>query len=202
MREAMTDNTAKAVPSARKRDRAFREDLERLEPNIPKSHLVAVVLEPNRARLAEFGIQGAVGRLSKRTMVDDRHAVLDDRDLAILADRSLAIYPGCMEGDIVRLPLFGRLARVLRLGLALLLGGGPVGGNDFVQGPASAIGIGLVHVGIEDLDLVTALDVDAAIGSGLAFRIGHGRQPKLDVELEIGAELLLGHDITLARNNL
>src|SRR5438093_520340 len=85
----------------------------------------------------------------------------------------------------------------LRLREAFLLGRGPIRSDDAIQGPADAIGVRLVHVRIEDLDLVAALQIDTAVGPSLACLLGHERQPEFDMELEIRSEFLFGHDVAL-----
>src|SRR5579885_1272861 len=105
-------------------------------------------------------------------------AVLVDRDasrfhlLAVLANRG-------SELNVIALPHRRRLADILER-------------SGHLVDRAAIIVLALQSVAIENLHLVTALDVDAAIAAFLALLVRAIRHAELNVQLEMAVELLLG----------
>src|SRR5438046_1068556 len=88
----------------------------------------------------------------------DLHAVPDDRDACARRLLPRVVEAGGLEGDVVGLPLPGLLRHVL---VGRLLG---------VDRRSAVLERRIVAEGIENLDLVPALDVDAAVRSRLSLR--------------------------------
>src|SRR5690349_6847806 len=97
---------------------------QRLQPDVAIADLAAVVLEADRALLADFLVERAAGHLVERAVVDDRLAVLDDGDLALGRHLAVVVDARRVEGDVVGLPLFWRFVGVLARG------------NDAIEGAA------------------------------------------------------------------
>src|SRR4051794_4682163 len=114
-----------------------------------------MVLEVDRSGHAGVAAEARDGVVDRDLeVVVDRLAIVDDADadgldlLAVAADRGV-------EVDVVALPDGGGLAGVdLRLG-------------DLVD-PAAVVVLAVEAVAVEDLDLVAALEIDAAVAAGLA----------------------------------
>jgi hypothetical protein len=85
--------------------------------------------------------------------------------------------------------------KMMSVGLPLAGGAAGVDEGDvlLVDSAALAVGVGFVLVGVENLELVAAVDVDAAVAAVLAFAGGDGLH-ELDVDLG-GAEGFLRDDI-------
>ena len=88
----------------------------------------------------------------------------------------VALTPGGVEGDVVGLPAERRLA-------------GVDDGDDLLVDRAAVVVLELEAVGVEDLELVTALEVDAAVTAPLALLVGEIGDVELDVHPEV-AELV------------
>src|SRR5882762_3037615 len=105
---------------------------------------------------------------------DDR--IVLHRDPRRVPYRTIRREPGAVENDVVCLPLAGGPAGVHeRRGLS-------------VHGSGLAVGVGLVAVRIEHLDLVMAHQEHAAVTALLTLALGRrGRRP-LDVELDVSED--------------
>ena len=89
-----------------------------------------------------------------------------------------------VEGDVVGLPLERRLAGVHRR-------------DDLLVDRAAVVVLGLQAVGVEDLELVDPVQVDAAVAPALSMRLGHVGHVEFQMQLEV-AESLVGHDVAAA----
>src|SRR5262249_22043639 len=90
--------------------------IDRLEPDVTEADLAAVVLQPQRPGFTELLVEGVARHLVELTVVDDRDAVVDDRQPALLADLALGVHPQAAEANVVGLPVFRRPADVLARG--------------------------------------------------------------------------------------
>ena len=104
-------------------------------------------------------------------VVLDEDAVVEDGERGLSRDLAVLIEERAMIDDVIALPL-ARLAAGVdqRHGTA-------------VQRPALAVRIGLVLIGIEDLDLVLALEEHAAVAAALAGALHLRGRRELDVQL-------------------
>src|SRR5262249_20723979 len=144
-------------------------------PDIPITYWGIVILQRQRLlRLMRLvGLHDAVGHLPDYLLMALRHhAVMDHGDICRLGYlRAFETRP--FEDDVIGLP-FTRLSRRVHQW-------GPLS----VNRRCLAIGVRLVVIGVEHLDLVTAHDQNAAISAPLAISGDfHGRRP-LDVKLDI-----------------
>jgi hypothetical protein len=69
-------------------------------------------------------------------------------------------------------------------------------GGDAVDAAAVVV-LAVEAVTVEDLHLVAALDVDAAVAASLTLGLGQVGYAELDVEVEAASEFLLGNDVAL-----
>ncbi len=122
---------------------------------------------------------GLVGRRpGQHDIVLDQDAVVEDRHPRRPEQLSVLVEARPVEDDVVGLPLAGLAAGVdERRVLA-------------VERRPSTVGIGLVVVAVEDLDLVDVHQEDAAVAPVLAFALDHGRGRPLDMELAVAEPLL------------
>src|SRR5581483_4181388 len=132
-------------------------------------HGIAVVLEHDGAGRA--GVAAHAGRgvvLGDLHLIVDLDAVVvdgDDARLFLLA----AFAHGSLEFDVVALPDRGGLAGIDERG-------------GHAVDAAAIVVLALETVAVEDLHLVAALDVDAAVTAALPARLGHVGDAKLDVQ--------------------
>ena len=126
---------------------------------------------------------GGGGLRADGDVVLDENAVVQDGE-GTVAHGAVRGFLGGAKDDVVGLP-FARLAT-----------GVDQRGAVAVERAALAVGIGLVLVAVQDLDLVAAHQIDAAIAPALAAAFdGGGRRP-LDVHLAV-RELFFGEDAAL-----
>ena len=104
-------------------------------------------------------------------VVLDQDAVLNDGEGRLSRDFAILVEQRAMVDDVERLPFAGFAAGVHQRH-------GPA-----VESAALAVGIGLIVVGIEHLDLELALKEDAAVAATLAGAGHGGRRGELDVQL-------------------
>ena len=158
---------------------------QRADPDIPEADGITVFVEFDKAaRGVGFIVipEAAVGCAAVEFLaVVDDHSVVNDGDVGFLGELTAFIPEWGLPDDVVGLPFAGRAGGVHERGLLTVDGGG------------LAVGVGQVVVGVEDLDLVFAVDVDAVIAAPLTFTDHDGGSGKLEVELEI-AELVAGAD--------
>src|SRR5262249_28663143 len=158
----------------------------RLDPGVAVLNRVAVILEHDRAVLPFLNAADAAGRGGDLLVVDDGQAVLDDGEPGLLEDL-VALAARGVEGDVVGLPPERRLASVDRW-------------DDLLIDRAAVVALGLEAVGVEHLELVDPLEVDAAVPPGLPLGVGHVGNVELEMHLEV-AELLLRLDARLTHRD-
>ena len=134
---------------------------------------------PGPARVAPEAGDGVVD--GDRDVLVDLDAVLPDADARRL-DLPAALELGGVEVDVVGLPDGGGLAGV------------DAWGGHLVDSPAVVVPA-LEAVAVEDLDLVAALEIDAAVAAPLALGLGHVGDAELDVEPEVAVERPPGLDV-------
>ena len=128
----------------------------------------------------------AVGAANQLRPVLDHHPVEQDGDAGFLHHSFVDIPAWRFKDDVISLPFARR-----------------PGGVDErrhlpVNRPRLTVGVGLVLVGIHDLDLVHIVDQNAAVAPGLTVQAaGRIRLGKLHMQLEI-RPLALGADIAAA----
>src|SRR5690606_13247493 len=148
---------------------------ERSDPDVAETHGIAVVLKPDRT--GGRHVRRVLGHLAMPGGTEDRlaglrdHAVQDDRHLGGL-DHPAAFDLRSLEDDVVGVPFAGRL-RGQREGRPLA-----------IDAADRAIGVGRVLVAVEDLDLVHAMEEDAAVPPSLAVAARRFRRLELEVKLE------------------
>src|SRR6266853_833935 len=171
---AGTESDAKAMMSAASIGTSLLRQLP--DPDVPVARRVTVVLQedgkPVRMRLV-VRTRGVHRPAGDDRIVLHQHPVVQHRDPRRVAYRTIRREPGAVENDVVRLPLAGGPAGVHeRRGLS-------------VHGSGLAVGVGLVAVRIEHLDLVMAHQEHAAVTALLPLTLGRrGRRP-LEVELDV-----------------
>ena len=136
-----------------------------LKDDRPLRHLALVLLVLDAGR-----------SLDLRILVD-QDVVLVHGGAGLLHELAVGVEPRCAEEDVERLPL----ARGLR---------GDHLGRRLAVERAALVGLGLLAVGVQDLDLVAALHPDAAVAAALQ------RLAELHVQVAV-AELLLAADVAL-----
>ena len=131
------------------------------------------------ARGGGFFERGGGGVAGEFDVVLDGDAVVFDGDAGVGVFLAVGIPFGGGEVDVVGLPSEGREAEVLAWG------------GDFVEATAFVV-FAIEPEAIEHLNFVTALEVNAAVATGLAASLGHEGQSELDVKGEILEEILAG----------
>ena len=142
----------------------------------------AVVLEVLRRVLVAAG---AVELL----LVVQHHAVVDDRDRGLAGDFAFGIEQRSFEDHIVGVPLPRLLHGVLQRG------------PHAVETAGLTVGVGLVVVHVEHLDLVEAMQEEPGVAAALALTLRRIRGGPFEMELEV-FELLLGLDVARAFHDL
>src|SRR5690349_4166698 len=146
--------------------------VRRHDPDVPVSHRVAVILQPDRAGVGTFGI--ALARRTRNLHVLVDLLAVKDRAYTRILGLLLPVATGGAERDVVRLPLLRRLTRV------------HVRGLDVIHRAAIAEVRLLDAVRIQHLHLVPPLQVHAAVAPRLALRVIRRLwEPELDVQLEV-----------------
>src|SRR5882762_10095080 len=174
---AGTESDAKAMTSAA--NIGTRLVLQLPDPDVPVARRVTVVLQeegkPVRMRLV-VRTRGVHGPAGDDRIVLHQRPVVQHRYPRRVVYRTIRREPGAVENDVVRLPLAGGSAGVHeRRGLS-------------VHGSGLAVGVGLVAVRIEHLDLVVAHQEHTAVTALLTLTLGRrGRRP-LDMELDVSED--------------
>jgi hypothetical protein len=173
---------------ARVDDGAIKAILEAPEPDVPESDGIAVILQEERS---ERGNSGKLCR-SRRTSLDrgsvlNEHAIVQNGKAARF-DGTIRPLFGSAEDDVVGLP-FSRLFR-----------GVDQWRGHSVERTGLSLRIGFILVGIEHLNLVTALEVNAAVAPALPCPLDLGWSGPLNMQLHI-SKLLPGHDAARAVHN-
>src|SRR6266480_2268405 len=154
------------------------------DPDVPVPGRVTVVLqeEGQPVRVWLVARTPPVHRpTGDHRVVLHQHAVVQHRDPRRVPHGPVGREAGPSENDVVGLPLAWGSARVHERRRLT------------VYGPGLAVGVGLVVVRIEYLDLVVCHQDHAAVATLLTFTLRRrGRRP-LDVELHV-AEAALGRD--------
>jgi len=115
-------------------------------------------------------------------VVLDQDAILEDGERGLSRDLAVLIEERAMIDDVITLPL-------TRLAAGVGERDGPA-----VQRGTLAVRIGLVVVGIEDLDLILSVQEHTAVAPALAGALHVRRRGELDVELT-GAEVFRCRDV-------
>ncbi len=155
--------------------------VEGADPDVAVADGVAVVLEDEGCFFGdpvEFG--GGGGFSFDGGMVVDEDAVMEDCEGAG-GRLAIGVGFGGVEDDIVGLPLAGFEAGVYERGFIA------------VEGAGLTIVVGGILVGVEDLDFVSALEVDSAVATSLAFAFDLFGGGPFHVELAV-AEFLFSDE--------
>ena len=164
---------------------------ELANPDIAKMHGLVVILQEQwhlfGMRLVGRALH-VVGWSGQFGVVLHKHAILQNSDVSGMKQLAVGSEARSVEDDVVSLPFAGAQAgihqwRCLR-----------------VNGTGLAIGVSLVLVRIENLELVTAHEIDAAVASALILVVRRVRLGPFDVQLTI-AERLRGTDVAGSGNN-
>ena len=148
--------------------------LELPNPDVAVANWIAVVLENQRAFGCKAGEFGGGGRLAlHRNMVLNQDSVMENREGSWEDGFSVGRLLGCVKDDVVGLP-FTRLAR-----------GVHQGGCVVVEGTRLAVEVGLVVVGVENLDFVAALEVNSTVAPALAVAFDFSGSGPFDMKLAI-----------------
>src|SRR5688572_3562471 len=170
--------------AARGRRAALRP---RQHPHVAVAHLVAVVLQAQRPR-RDLARVAAGGRSGELDVVVDADAVMPHGHARAGGLRAARVEARAGELDVVALPALGWAAGVH--------------GRDVLAVDRAAVAHpGLEAVGVEHLDLVASLHVDAAVAALLAAGLGHGGREEFDV-IEPVAEALLRDQVAGAGDDL
>jgi hypothetical protein len=147
-----------------------------------------VILQQNAPGKSRVLINGSTRRPGDCKIFVYDNAVVDNRDAGIRDLVPVRPEPGRMKRDVVGLPLPGGSAHIGE------------GGTYFVY-PATLIVFSLEAVTVENLDFVSALEIDTAVPSRLPSRLGHERRPEFKVQLKVG-EFPSCHDVPRTRDHL
>lgn len=150
----------------------------RFNPNIAILDEIAMILEEEGASFS-FNHGDAAGGGLDFFIVDGFDAIVDDSDSGFFGHFIVLDFGGA-EGDVIGLPL--------KRGFA-----GVDGRGDLLVDRAAIVVLEFQAVGVEDLQLVDALHVNAAIAASLSLGLGHVGHIKLDVQLE-ALEAVFGLD--------
>src|ERR1017187_2361551 len=137
---------------------------------------MAMVLELDRTTVG-VGLVGSrlepVGPAPEFFVILDENSVVDERDACPFRELAVLVKAGPAKGDIVGLPL-ARGARGVAKRRKLA-----------VNGPGLAVGVGLGLVRVEDLQLKTAHQENAAVTAILALAAGRAGRRPLNMQLNI-----------------
>src|SRR5262249_34928412 len=84
-----------------------------LNPDVAEAHLAAVVLQQDRPGGAELLVDGGAADVVELAVVNNRDAVEDDGDAALLSHLALVIDARGVQGKVVGVPLLRRLDGLL-----------------------------------------------------------------------------------------
>lgn len=187
----MATRAANAPVLARNALHSMVKALQRTIPNIPELHEclfhvgMKVILQHERAGFADAVFPRA-GRLAfNGYVILHQDAVVQNGEGAGSGDLSGCVTGGGVKDDVVALPFAGFAANIDQRNVLAVKGG------------AASVRIGWVFEGIENLDFVVILNIDAAVTASLRFCVGHVRGAEFDVDLG-AAEFAPGIQVAFA----
>ena len=160
----------------------IRPSIQRLNPDIAEAHGVTVVLQEQGALFDDMIIHTAGGVGKQREIVLDHDAVLQDGDRCRRLQAAVRVALCGAEDDVIGLPFHGCAAGVDQ------------GRRDAVDSTANVICELFLQVSIQNLQLVAALNIYAAVAAILAALLGHVRCAEFHVDVRVAVGVL-GYDI-------
>src|SRR5262249_8734807 len=152
------------------RDRLSLSLLQRLDLDVLERHLAVIPLQQERAGLGDFAVEGGAGRTIDLGVVDHLFAVPDQRDAGFLRDL-VAFAAAAFEDDIKALPFLGRLGHVLARRYPAIDRAAYRVRQFFHLLAVFLDQLRLDAEGVVDLNLVTALEIDAAVARPLELDV-------------------------------
>jgi hypothetical protein len=146
--------------------------IKRLNPDISKAYGASVILEQERSALYYVVVFSAAVVCEKLEIIVYDLTVVNYGNKSVLFDASVIIELCGLDNDVVGLPL--------------TLGKRCVGERccDIVKSAALVV-LRLVTEGVEDLDLIAALDINSAVTLPLSLNVGHVGDTELYVHVSI-----------------
>src|ERR1700722_7240348 len=152
-------------------------------PDIAELDGVSAVILQDQRLLERMGFVFGwllAGRSFDPDVVLDQNSILQHGDRGFLRQFAILIEPRGVENDIVGLPFTGFTADVNQ------------GSILAVNGAGLAVEVGLVLVGVQNLEFVAPLENNAAVAATLAFPLDLRRCCPLNMQLAISKRLFRG----------